>query len=323
LTFCKACFILALKNLYAGGAPVKGGKNMNFRTLFTVSNKVLLFNLVTSSILFVGYFVFNPFDARISLGIAKSGNYNASTVDSLKSFATIAWTAYISGIIQFVLCALLSRIKRNSDLFENNIVTESVLIALAFVNITIILFCLIIYFFFLVPAGLIFFASIIIVFFLALTFALFSRFSNPGKEVKHSLLKRIDTRLLKFNFIYHRAIGLASLGFAVACGMSTHSYQAGQNYLLTTLNIIGFLVGMTGIIYLLLGRHYSLKKMDELQRVIQLEQSNFVLNFLFLFLYGAILLAANFHIEIRATNAIIYFGPIIIISLLLAESKYK
>jgi hypothetical protein len=295
---------------------------MKLKKLSSVSNKVLLLFFITAFVLILSFYAFNDLDINISQKIVQSELYKNDAVSYLQVFDTISRLVLYFGLIEIVFASLITKAKGTAD-FERNRFTEALLISFSFMNITLFAFYSSIYLFSYIPAFIVFIPINLVVFILTFVIAFLKRTRADADATAITFWKKVDARLLRFGFPNFRFIGLILFGLSILICLISGFAGMPKRFEIKFLNCFSFILGALGVLYFVLGRHYKVKKSGELEKIILLEQSNFVLNFLYLFLFAAILLAANFHLEIHFTEAIIFFGPVITISIILAESKYK
>lgn len=301
---------------------------MGLRKYFTVSVKLLIvYSLsivclyLSEKIFYLNYTNYQDVAQRI---IKMGGSYHRmdEAVNAYYAMTTASSFFYLFQMLVFFIFISISVFNKNEEYYKNNIISESFLAGMASVNFTIVLMTLLSSRFIFIPSRILFYSILVFIFIAAFFLAFFLKTGTAEGEEKTSFLTNINNRLNKFGFPHPKIIFSIFYLFAILCFVyrASMGVYPGQNYFL---NYLGFISGMTGTVYLLFARHYRMKKMDELKRIIRLEQANNALSITILVLIGSILLNVGFNIQVRVIDAAIIMGIAFGISYLVAEDKYR
>ncbi len=326
LTFCKARFILAVRN----NRELEGENKMYLKRLLTVSNSTLLLYFLTAGLTFFCWrYVLTSYNERqIILNIIERGGYYKNMDALYHSFNSIS-TFMAYSLFQVLLAIFLffvNLIYKKDEPREAGLYCTAIFTSLSFVNIIATIIFLSIISFYLIPSTGLFYSIILIAF--ALTFCLNILLkNNPNEKSETSLFiktfRNADVRLSKYkfkNFILIYSL-FWLLAIIVPQYISVIFYKQSAN--LVFIKYICTFIGFIGIAYILLARRYNMKRMDELQRLIQLERANNIFNGLIALILGITILSANFKIQIQLSDLSIPIILLIFVSLILTENKYK
>ena len=303
---------------------------MEMRKAITVSPKLLLVYFFSIAYLFIFNRIFLFSDHTVAIKLIRLGGTLQLINTKYAYFNFINYFALIAGYIQFMLfIGMLAILKIDSDELpcENNIITESVLIGLSFVNITTVLLKGLSLNFIFLPSEMIFIGVLItsFVFSFFLSYTEKKNFqSRPEEDITISIKTKLDNAFLKFGFPNPKLVFLVSYTLALLIIISSHSlYSTSGQHINSTAGYISLVLGLVGTGYLLLARHYKMRKMDELKRLILLEQANTSFAFIVFAFITCILLYFCFNIKILVFDLAIVVGPMFAFSFLLAQTKYK
>lgn len=301
---------------------------MGLRKYFTVSVKLLIVYSLSIICIYLSDKIFylnytNYQDVALHI-IKMGGSYHRmdEAVNAYDALLTASFYLFLFQMFVIFIFISITVFNKHEEYYKNNIISESFLAGMAFVNFTIVLLILLSSQFIFIPSRILFYSILVFVFIAAFFLAFFIKTGTDDGEEKTSFLTNINNRLIKFGFPHPRIIFSIFYFFAILCFVYRASLgiYPGQ---ICFLNYLGFISGMAGTVYLLLARHYKMKKMDELRRMIRLEQANNALSVTILVLIGSILLNMGFNIQVRVMDAAIVLGIAFGISYLAAEAKYR
>lgn len=299
---------------------------MGLRKYFTVSVKLLIVYSISIICLYLAdkiYFLHSQDIAREIIKMGGSYHHMDETANAYDALLTASFYLYLFQIFVIFIFISITVFNKHEEYYKNSIISESFLTGMTFVNFTIVLMTLLSSRFILIPTKILFYSILVFVFIAAFFLAFFLKTGTAEGEEKTSFLTNINNRLNKFGFPHPKIIFSIFYFFAILCFVYNSVPILNPVYKITFLNYLGYASGIIGTIYMLLARHYKMKKMDELKRVIRLEQANNALSFTILVLIGSILLNMGFNIQVRVMDAAIIMGIAFGISYLVAEAKYR
>lgn len=309
---------------------LRGRVIMDLKKFFKVSNATLLLYFSSAAISYFCWRYITPdrYEHQLIQSLITQGGYYKNMDAQYHSFNAISGFLFFSFFQIFIAIGLffINLVYKKDTSYETNFYCNISFISFSVVNvISVIIYFAMIIFYFLPPTAL-FYSMLLIVF--VLTFcmaALLKRDSieNPDNNFISNLFKKLDARLLKYDYSNSKIIFFIlwiSASILPALYLLVFRHIIGNPVII---KYISSILGFIAIAYLLISRHYKMKKMDELQRLIQLEHANIIFNGFIVLLLGTLILSANFNIKIDISDIFIPITLLMIIALIFSEAKYK
>lgn len=303
---------------------------MELRKYFIISNRTLIFYLLSLGVLFYSWYAFPSYiyGEKILNGLSHSGLDNKTMWERYNAFYRYSNFMFICALqfLPAMLIVLINITNKRTTQLPVNRYGDSIFSTLSMLNILITGTYLFMIFTKIVPSGSLMVFGLMLAFVLLLCLIYIMKKSRPedsNDDIGLVFLKRIDTRLGKFGFPHPGevfAVCWTGFIFILVLGTSFFDNSPAVHY---TVNTFAAVLGVFGIAYLILGRHYKMKKMDELQKLIQLERANYIFNGFIILLYSVIAFTWALNIKIMISEILVPFGIIVIVSVLLVEKKYE
>jgi len=303
---------------------------MNLKRFLSVSNSTLILYFLTAGLSYFcwRYVLTSYHERQIILNIIERGGYYKSMDSLYHAFNSIStFIAYsLFQILLAIVLVFVNLVYKKDEPCEAGLYSNAFFVSLSLVNIIAVIIYLATISFYLIPSTGLFYLILLITF--AITFCLFMLLKNHSSDNSETSLlveffRRIDIRLSKYEFKNFLLIYSLFWLFAFIIPQFILVIFYKDAAILVFLKYISTILGFSGIAYLLFARRYRMKKMDELQRLIQLESANYIFNGLIALILGFTVLSANFNIQIKLSDLTIPLFLVILISLILTESKYK
>jgi len=299
---------------------------MEFIRQLTASRRVLAFYAVSCILLYfvAYYFPFGKGDSDLVNQIIKQGGHYELMNKKYYAVYSIYNFTFASALIQILILIpiVIINVKSWRDNVVPGIYAGAVLFSLSFVNIGSIIFYSVVRMFTIIPYASLYFIVLFFVFIIAFVAYLIPKFDQEENSNKE-LFQKIEARLAKFGFPYYKAVYLISFALFVILNI-LGKIQEGQHWKSPSLlNYLSAAIGTFGVIYLAFGRHYKLKKLDELQRLKQLEAGHYIFNGLTTIIIIAIFVSVSLSIKVQITDLVIPISVIIILAVAAIEKKYE
>lgn len=298
---------------------------MQIHKYLSIPIRVLVFYSLTAAALFLLPYLLPDFNNSqlVSKIISRGGHYiymdgKYRAVNSINQFTFMASLIQAALLFPLVLINILNW----KDEIKANVYTGAFFFSLGFANITVSVFYSAMILFTAIPSISLFYIAVGIVFVGALLMFLIQKADKEEIE-KPLFYGAIIARLEKFGFPRHRMVYFICLGLFILCLIT--GAVLNRPYLKTVhpINYFGAFFAVFGVVYLMAGRHFKLKKLDEMQRLIHLEASFNASTWLIGFILSALFISIALNIDIKIQYLALPLGIVVTTAVAAAEKKYK
>ena len=298
---------------------------MQVHKYLSIPVRVLVFYSLSVVLLFLLPFLLRGVNENqlISKIISQGGHYTQME-GKYHSVESISRFTFMASIIQaaLLLPLILINLFNWKDDIKATVYSGALFFSLGFANISVAALYSAMLLFSIIPITALYYITIAIVFISALLMFLMQKADKEEIE-KPLFYKAIIAGLEKFGFPHHRLIYFICLALFMLCLITGAVLNGPHLKTVHPINYFGAFFAVFGVVYLMAGRHFKLKKLDELQRLIHLEASFNATTWLIGFILSALFISMALNIDIKIQYLALPLAIIATTAVAVAEKKYN